>query len=420
MFKEGTVLYTTFDEYKIIKQVGQGGNGTVFKAVNSDRTIIAIKAIEKNKATRDKLKRFKNEIEFCRKNKHKNIIEVLDNGTYKDQKVDCIFYVMPFYPKTLRVRIETGITSKDALEIFFNILCGVEFAHKQNAFHRDIKPENILFKENSNEAVIADFGIAHFSKDDMVTAVETNLASRLANFQYAAPEQRERNGIVDGRADVFAMGLILNEMFTKQIVSGVKHNRIVDVDEGYDYLDLLFDEMVCQNPNDRLFPIEKVLFELKLLSEKKQNELELKRLLDQKNTAEIANNSFPTPQLVDINFVDKKLTLIVEPSVPHFWTVIFQSCNYSYRSIIGKEPKRFFVSHKGNEFSIDLNYDDENEIKTIISCFKEWLKTVTNLYNQQVREGILKEQREKETARLKAINDKEKEMRIKASLKDLL
>ena len=197
MFKEGIILYTTFDEYRIVKQVGQGGNGTVFKATNSDGTIVAVKAIEKSKATKDKLRRFKNEIEFCRKNKHKNIIEVLDNGTYQSENINSIFYVMPFYSKTLRDRIEIGLTPKDALEIFFNILCGVEYAHKQNAFHRDIKPENILFKENSNEAVLADFGIAHFCKDDLVTAVETNHADRLANFQYAAPEQRIRNGNVD-------------------------------------------------------------------------------------------------------------------------------------------------------------------------------------------------------------------------------
>lgn len=420
MFKKGTVLFTTFDEYEILEQVGQGGSATVFKARNNDGEVVAIKAIEKNKTTKDKLKRFKNEIEFCRKNKNKNIIEVLDNGTFINEKNDCIFYVMPLYSETLRERIESEIAPMDAIKILFNILYGVEFAHKHNAFHRDIKPENILFQENSNEAVLADFGIAHFASEDLITAVETKHTDRLANFQYASPEQRIRNGVVDGRSDVFAIGLILNEMFTKQIVSGVKFKRIADVNPTYGYLDLLFDKMTCQNQADRLYPIDKILLELKVLTDKNQNELELKELSSRKITAEIANNNFPTPKVVNIDYSKNTLSLFLEPPVPREWMNIFRSSSYSHGAIYGKGPETFVASQSGNEIHVNLSSDDENIIIQIVKYFKEWLIAVTSIYNQKNKNRIIQEQQAKEAVRVKAIQEKEREIRVKSSLKDLL
>ena len=71
--KKGTVVKTTFDEYTLIKQVGQGGNGRVFSATNLDGDSVAIKFVMKN-ISREKTKRFKNEINFCERHKHKNIV----------------------------------------------------------------------------------------------------------------------------------------------------------------------------------------------------------------------------------------------------------------------------------------------------------------------------------------------------------
>ena len=119
-----------------------------------------------------------------------------------------------------------------------------------------------MFKKDSNQAVIADFGIAHFCEEEIIATVETKKAERLANFQYAAPEQREKGAIVDGRADVYAAGLILNEMFTGKLVAGGNYKKIGEVDEKYDYLDKVFEGLYCQNPNDRIFPVNKILLEI--------------------------------------------------------------------------------------------------------------------------------------------------------------
>jgi hypothetical protein len=79
----------------------------------------------------------------------------------------------------------------------------------------------------------------------------------LANFQYAAPEQRVL-GTTDHRADIYALGLILNEMFTNQLLQGSGHKQIGDVAPEYAYLDALVDRMVRQSPAERPASIAKI------------------------------------------------------------------------------------------------------------------------------------------------------------------
>ena len=239
ILKKGAKIYTISETYTLEEQIGQGGNGCVFSAVSSDGTEFAIKFVDRAKS-KETLKRLKNEISFCKKHKHKNIIQVLEYGCIEDKY---IFYIMPMYEDTLRKRIDKGINPEDAIEIFINILQGLKYTHSHECFHRDIKPENILLRAGSNEAIIADFGIAHIPKEDAVTTVETKPSSRMANFQYAAPEQRMKGEKIDGRADVYALGLILNEMFTHKLPIGNQYKTISDMCEEYGYMDnILFEK----------------------------------------------------------------------------------------------------------------------------------------------------------------------------------
>lgn len=217
---------------------------------------IAIKVVLREQGS--KLARFSNEINFCERNQNKNIIEIYDHGTIGN---NMIFYVMPLAKETLRDRIKKHIQHSDAEEIFINILYGLKYAHEKGAYHRDIKPENILFLDETNNAVIADFGIAHFCEEDIIASVKTKASDRMANFQYAAPEQRIKGNAknVDGRADVYAAGLILVEMFTGELVGAGNYTKISKVAPEYKYLDYVFNELFCQNPNDRLYPVDAII-----------------------------------------------------------------------------------------------------------------------------------------------------------------
>jgi serine/threonine protein kinase len=233
------------NKYSLGKVIGNGGAGVVYEARTEDNDACAIKVLSTQQSS--KIKRFKNEIAYCFRNQHKNTIAVWDFGQ-TDGKT---FYVMPLYSSTLRKLILTGIEQTRVLDFLSQVLNGVEAAHQNGVCHRDLKPENILFDQATETLVVADFGIAKFKEEELQTAVETSAQEGLANFQYSAPEQRVRERVVDQRADIYALGLILSEMFTGEVPQGTGFKRIASVAPRYSYLDSAIDSMVQQTPENR-------------------------------------------------------------------------------------------------------------------------------------------------------------------------
>ncbi|MFA7231556.1 MAG: serine/threonine-protein kinase [Victivallaceae bacterium] len=241
--KKKDIVKTTFFEYELITQIGEGGAGVVFKAERCfDRMLFAIKFLTKGHET-GKFARFKNEFAYTLTNQHKNIIHAIDSGVFEDN----YFYVMPFADNSLRSVIGE-ISPRDAYFLFTDILDGLCQLHSDKIIHRDLKPENILLF--SGNAVIADLGIAHF-EEPLAEPVETRPGERLANNKYAAPEQRERNCTFSPATDIFALGLILNEIFTSQLAVGKGYRKIADVAPEYEYLDKVVDNSIAFSPEKR-------------------------------------------------------------------------------------------------------------------------------------------------------------------------
>jgi len=245
--EKGKIISTIFFEYKLIEQIGEGGSGVVWKAsmLGKSNAIFAIKILKEKNQTSEKFKRFKNEISFSLSHKHSNIIDIVDFGKSND---DHYFYVMQYFPHSLRYIINNDSISDDVkLKIFKDILEGVMFYQSSNIVHRDLKPENIFLSDDFNEVVIADFGIAHFEEDCLATSVETKSKERLANFAYAAPEQRVKGRKVEATADIYALGLILNELFTNTIPSGLNFTKISDKSPNLHYLDSIVSKALSNN-----------------------------------------------------------------------------------------------------------------------------------------------------------------------------
>jgi serine/threonine protein kinase len=257
--KELKPFIGTFDTYTILRQLGSGGSGIVFEVKTSDGQNLAVKVLDKSRTPRQKVKRFQNEIQFCLRPGSKHIVHVLDFGRTEDGS---LFYVMPYYSGTLRSLIKKGIELRAALPLYVQLLDGVEAAHLLGVFHRDVKPENFLCDLPSNTVVLADFGIARFEEDELLTTVDTGPHERLANFAYAAPEQRVAGKPIDQRADIYALGLILNEIFTGQIPQGTAFRQIKDVAPEFAYLDGLVELMVRQQPEQRPASVATVKNEL--------------------------------------------------------------------------------------------------------------------------------------------------------------
>jgi len=181
---------------------------------------------------------------------------------------------MPLFPKTL-INIINEEKDADVLVEYILQLCeSLKFIHEKDVIHRDIKPENILI--DCKKLVLADFGIAHFNNSSI-----TEKGDLLANRNYLAPEQKIKNNAnnIEKSADIYALGLIINECFTKQNLAGSSFKIIADGYPLYYEFDTLVSNMIKQNANER-FPIDTVIDELKFIYGKiKQNVQEIKEEL---------------------------------------------------------------------------------------------------------------------------------------------
>lgn len=383
IIKRNSILYTAFDEYRLTKYISEGGNGKVFEARTPSGEKYAIKILDKQKIGNNKLKRFKNELAFCLNSEHDNILKVVDFGTSPSGRYS--FYVMPLYPMTLRNKINEGLTPEDAVEIFVCIMNGLEYAHNRGVYHRDIKPENILFPSNSNECIIADFGIAHFPENELATLVETKVSERLANFNYAAPEQKDKNQSVDGRADLFAAGLILNEMLTGQLIGGNDYKTIGSEYPEYAFLDDIVQALYKQNPEDRLSPASRVRQELKARIEfhNKKKELEnAEAAITRQESTAVA--IMDMPQITNIQVNGNRLLFYMDTVIPEGWLTIMNNGHFPHTSLNGYDEHRFSREDENTLFVPIFERTSQNELKMIINYYKEWISTITTMYNNDL------------------------------------
>lgn len=337
-----TFFETTFEEYEVVdKSLGEGGSGRVFEVKNEANERFALKCLSPEKISNEKRKRFKNEINFCSKFEHRNIIQVLDSGISIIKGAKCPFYVMPKFQNNLRDLLEQRIPKDEILHLFNQILDGIDAAHKSKVFHRDLKPENILYDPTSNLLVIADFGIAHFEEDFIATPVETKVGAKMANMGYSAPEQRVKGKRVDHRADIFALGLIMNEMFTGAVPHGMGYKTIASIAPEYAYLDSLVERMIQNEADARPDSIDTIKKELIA----RGNAFVALQRLDAK-TKDIVPafeaGKIEPVKLISVDWDNGRLILELNRTPEPGWTQRFKQPNAgSWGSIMGSGPEFF-------------------------------------------------------------------------------
>jgi hypothetical protein len=404
------VFETATEIYTRAKVLGEGGAGRVFHAKDSAGRDFAIKCLNPRQATTDKRRRFRNELTFLRSNKHKNILTVIDDGLVDWGGSRTPFYVMPLFPSTLRTVMQNGIQPDQVLQLFSRILDGVEAAHLSRVIHRDLKPENVLVDEHNNCAV-ADFGIAHFEEEELFTAVETKASDRLANFLYAAPEQRIRGGTVTERADLFALGLILNEMFTGEVIQGTGFRRIGSVDPNSEYLDEIVDRLVQNNPAARYPSIDEVKKDLIAA----RNIFVSRQTLDTQAGQVVFRSAPGEVEPVALMAADweggtLKLELNRAPEIG--WVQRFKQPRESYSSLMGAEPQRFTFNGKNAYVQAD-----GRNVQAIVNQFKNWLQMATRGYQQDNNVAAAQRERDERAALEAQRKAAEERSRVLAALK---
>ncbi|HMK13792.1 MAG TPA: serine/threonine-protein kinase [Burkholderiales bacterium] len=198
--------------YEILLKLGRGTMGTVYKAVDPviDRTV-AIKAINLDLPKdefEDFEERFYREAKSAGRLNHPNIVTIYDAGESEN-----IAYIAMEYleGQSLREILKAGTSmSYDRIsEIVAQIADGLAYAQQHGIVHRDIKPANIMITK-TGQVKITDFGIAH-----LPTGSKTETGTILGSPKYMSPEQIVGKS-VDGRSDIFSLGVVLYEMLTKK------------------------------------------------------------------------------------------------------------------------------------------------------------------------------------------------------------
>lgn len=406
--KQPVSYETTFGAYVVDEQIGEGGAGRVYGGATPEGFPIALKVLTSSSA--DKRARFKNEIAFLQANNHANVVAVIDHGLAGNGKSKVPFYVMPRYEGNLRGLMKKGIPPNEVLSIFGQMLDGVEVAHLKGVIHRDLKPENILHRQKA--LAIADFGIARFTEDLLITLVQTGPTDRLANFLYAAPEQRVAGKSITATADIYALGLILNEMFTGTVPHGTDYAKIGATSKQHEYLDAIVERMLRQSPAERPASIS----EIKTLLIKYGNEvLSLQRIsaIDQTviKAGEIDEPlAYEPPMLVGADWNGGTLRLTLDRPVNQAWVRALQNMG-NFTSVMGKPPGVF--SFSGNQATVGAQ---EHDAQPIINFFKQWLPAATaNLRHQLQQEAQQSEAQRREKLRLERAAE-EQRLRVNRSL----
>ncbi len=203
--------------YKVIKEIGQGGMGVVYLAGREDEQFkkrVAIKLVKRGLDSEDVLRRFRNERQILASLHHPNIAQLLDGGTSEE---GLPYFVMEYIEglPLLQYCEETRLSTEERLDLFKTICSAVQHAHQNLVIHRDLKPNNILVT-HEREVKLLDFGVAKFLNPELGGDLnQTQTQFRVMTPEYASPEQIKGSHITTS-SDIYSLGVILYELLTNE------------------------------------------------------------------------------------------------------------------------------------------------------------------------------------------------------------
>lgn len=254
--------------YEIISILGKGGMSTVYKGVQPslDR-LVAIKVLPLQFAKQDNLlARFERESSIIANLNHANIIQVIDRGTSHGT-----YYIVMELVEGCS--LDELVEQKDlpiyqVVNICMKVAMAMEYAHSKGVVHRDIKPGNVLISSENGSVKVTDFGIAHFSEEQLSGRALTQEYTAIGTMDYMAPEQKRNARNCNARSDIYSFGVMLYEVLTGRVPAG----HFKEPQELRDDTPPLLNRTVlrCLNddPADRYASFSEIISELKRLTQK--------------------------------------------------------------------------------------------------------------------------------------------------------
>ncbi|NWG39866.1 MAG: protein kinase [Hydrogenophilaceae bacterium] len=197
--------------YELIEKLGEGAMGTVFRALDPliERTV-AIKTIPLNLPEEERKlfeDRFLREARSAGKLSHPNIVTIYDVGETNEYAYIAMEYLDGMSLREI-IRQHGPLPIELALDTAQQMALALAFAHDHGIVHRDVKPPNVIVSGKRAAVKLTDFGIAHLMSNS-----ETRAGMLMGSPRYMSPEQVQGQ-TVDGRSDIFSLGIVLHEMLT--------------------------------------------------------------------------------------------------------------------------------------------------------------------------------------------------------------
>ncbi|HEX6272293.1 MAG TPA: serine/threonine-protein kinase [Polyangiaceae bacterium] len=200
-------------KYRLTRQVGRGGMGTVWEGVHETLgTRVAVKLIESDHVqSPESLRRFENEAHAAARLQSKHVVEVYDHGVMADGRAFIVMQYLQGEPLERRLERLGRLSPRETARIVLQVCRALSKAHAVNIVHRDLKPDNVFLvwdeEDGADIVKVVDFGIAKFT-DLTSEAAGTNTGSLLGTPFYMSPEQARGLRTVDHRSDLWSVGVI--------------------------------------------------------------------------------------------------------------------------------------------------------------------------------------------------------------------
>ena len=238
---------------KIVRLIGEGGMGRVYEAQQArpSRTV-AVKVIRQGITSEKTMRRFEREAEFLGKLQHPGIAQIYVVGTYSSDFGDVPFYVMEHLANAkplTNYAHEQGLELHERVRLFKLVCEAVAHGHDRGIVHRDLKPGNILVDANGSPKVI-DFGVARSTDSNLtLESMKTDTGQLIGTVQYMSPEQFGPDpDDLDGRADVYSLGVVLYELLSGSPPYSVKKKALHEASR-----------VVCEEVPPPLRAVDKVI-----------------------------------------------------------------------------------------------------------------------------------------------------------------
>jgi len=205
--------------YRLVRMLGRGTSGAVWAARNEliDRDV-ALKVMEPEVMSDQVLmQRFFNEAKSIGRVNHPSIVEILDMGQAEDGSPFLVLELLDGEPLSVRILRDGTVNPELLLDVFSGVAKALDLAHQQGIIHRDIKPANIYLHRMTTGTIVGkilDFGISKVLNTGPLNFSLTKTGTVVGSPAYMSPEQASGRDDIDGRADVWSLGVVLFEALT--------------------------------------------------------------------------------------------------------------------------------------------------------------------------------------------------------------